>query len=357
MEVPSVGLFCLESSQSLDSKVDAQYQESSSDSGIGQAPQVPVLHLHLYPWQRAVWPGTDVEVASDCASAVTQKLGLEDNAYIAVSLQADCPLHSWMPVLNKHIPEDGSLVNVAAFAEAGDSIVRILQEMETKGELRAVVTQLENVLQDAVTKRVYNLPRSSDCDQETDGSFAANDPASHCSTNALCHYLPVPNIDDAVAHSGSKKNCSNKSLADQTHCASTAAMSDSLNSFAHVAVESSPQVSSQDMSTETTSPSTAARVAKSSNCILPSGTSMVDLSLSHPEHNSVETKLKLLPRHDQSSTSGSGMEMNSLEENCMAAASYNSSEQHCAKANSQAHIAILFSGGVDCTVLAALADR
>lgn len=141
-EVPSMGMFCLKRTPAA------------------EPPTADTFQLQLFPWQGAVWPGTDNALADATTQSLSQQLNLQSCRYIDIMLCSEDAIPSWMPALNKQLPEEPESVReILPDWSDGASPEHILQELEKKGELGNVVHQLLDVLERAVRKRVYNLPR------------------------------------------------------------------------------------------------------------------------------------------------------------------------------------------------------
>ena len=317
--------------------------ESGTHSGTADPNTYPPLILHLYPWQGATWPGTDDDIASDCALTVNEKLHLDLSAYMTVSLHSDQPLSSWMPVLNSEIPDDGSLLDVAASLPEGCDLVQVLQDIERRGELAALVTQLVDVLQKAVVKRVHNLP----CPHHQADSGDHLTTLHACGTNG--------STSDAFGFMSFKNH----------HC------EDFQGGLSTGSLQSAP--TSDSDAPEKKNSSTAVPTSEQSNhvnCVLKDG-SRENVVSDHTNSSvsSSESKKATLPSvlmRDDAKASGSEFcshenklflhsDLSVTKADVVGDLSQKFDHLECQMRPAQ--VAILFSGGVDSTVLAALADR
>jgi hypothetical protein len=117
--------------------------------------------LNLFPWQGATWLGEEDKMETMSQHTFSERLGLAGNRFLSVSMRHDLPIPSWMPVLNCEIPDEAQLQSVTEVMDvAGNSDpTQVLEEIEKKGLLSKLIFQLTDVLQNAVNKRVHNLPR------------------------------------------------------------------------------------------------------------------------------------------------------------------------------------------------------
>ncbi|XP_070195936.1 asparagine synthetase domain-containing protein 1-like isoform X2 [Littorina saxatilis] len=337
-EIPSLGMFCLQSSHPEVSIVDCEdvCADSTLNEKCTDTHTHTALTLHLFPWQGAVWPGTDTEVASDSSRSVAQKLGLDQNAHFTVNLRTDCQLGSWMPVLNMEIPESESLLCDADSLLENPDLLEVLQAIEKTGKFDLLVRQLTDVLQRAVSKRVHNMPRPSQqhpvrCDDRHDGgcfSDGVRNDLSLAVRNDLC--LTSVDGHDGICCSAGVSNDSCLASGDGNPC--QVSHDSSTHSMNHVASQdtmsthSTHRVASQDTKSSFSTNRVVFQDTKSThstNCIVSQDT----------HFSKVESAQKVC--------------VGELTQNVM----------NMGVDTHPAHIAVLFSGGVDSTVLAALADR
>ncbi|KAJ8305594.1 hypothetical protein KUTeg_016139 [Tegillarca granosa] len=134
LEVPSVGLYCVTFPRSCD-----------TDNCK--------LDIHLYPWYRAVWPGTMDKV--DVGSLNDRLYPGYSSSHVTFSLDLDQQVPSQIPVLNKKIPLSESVDRSKEKIDSQKYIQNLIQE---DVNLNLLSDQLIHVLQMAVCKRVYNQP-------------------------------------------------------------------------------------------------------------------------------------------------------------------------------------------------------
>ncbi|KAK7483507.1 hypothetical protein BaRGS_00025306 [Batillaria attramentaria] len=283
-EVPSVGMFCLQPAPPA--------KLSGTDNDLCE------LQLHLFPWQGAVWPGTDIAVAAATPQSVSQQLNLETSQHFSVVLRSEDAIPSWMPALNKQLPDSHSLREVPdSWSDASDP-VHILQEMEKRGELALAAEQLINVLERAVRKRVYNLPRHSKYQPRNDHTkrTATYDGAA-CPVDGLCNVeLSGSQISSLTCNAKPAPQAKENALV----CRGVSEL--------HIGNHSACEKKILDSC-----------CATDEACDQTVGGGEADMAVSHPPNVSTIV--------------GSDSD------------------------NGDAHVAILFSGGVDSSLLAALVDR
>ena len=323
-----MGLFCLESSQHTAHNGNTVHQDFSQSGTADRSASTP-LTLHLYPWQGASWPGTDSDVASDSALTISERLHLDLSTYITVNLHSDLPLRSWMPVLNCEIPDSGGLFDVASSVSEGSDLVQVLQTIEMKGELASLVTQLIDMLQKAVMKRVHNLPRPHHLSDSGDCSMSLHG----CSANS--------STCDAFSFMSLKKQ----------HC------EDFQGSASTRTLELFP-ASDYDISGITNSSVTVPAIEQSDqlNCVLEESVKNLPSDQTNSLVSTSGFKTTALPSVLQrDGTERSGSKFSAAEADV--AGDLSQGVNHLEHQMRPAHVAVLFSGGVDSTVLAALADR
>lgn len=323
-----MGLFCLESSQHTAHDGNTVHQDFSRSGTADHSASTP-LTLHLYPWQGASWPGTDSDVASDSVLTISERLHLDLNTYITVNLHSDLPLWSWMPVLNCEIPDNEGLFDVAGSVSEGCDQVQVLQNIERKGELASLVTQLIDVLQKAVMKRVHNLPRPHHLGDAGECSMSLHGCSASSST---C---------DAFSFMSLKKQ----------HC------EDFQESASAGTLELFP-ASDYDVSGITNLSVTvpASEQSDQLNCVLEESVKNLPSDQTNSLVSTSGFKTNAFPSVPQrDGTERSGSEFSAAEADV--AGDLSEGVNHLEHPMQPAHVAVLFSGGVDSTVLAALADR
>lgn len=153
--------------------------------------------LTLFPWQRAVWPGTLDPVTKDSLSLL---YGSKQPPNIEVVLQEEGAVVSQMPRLNKTIPPDDlSLPPVTEMSHL-QYLQNILKENEF---LQALSAQLTRVLQLAVKTRVENQRKTQSC---MTGKQTLTTHARGCTSRSSCAESAFPSgAKDHVTSCDSEK--------------------------------------------------------------------------------------------------------------------------------------------------------
>ncbi|KAL8586125.1 hypothetical protein ACOMHN_065088 [Nucella lapillus] len=346
-EIPSVGLFCMEVFPSSLKSPNLSCGDST------HSPSHTPFNLRLYPWHRATWPGTQEEVLAD---DVAGKLHLEDNASISVSLYGSQAVRSWMPVINSEIPGDSCLLSVEGIVSGSGDLVQALVEVEKRGHLAELVLQLEKVLERAVKKRVHNLPYP--CHRHTPGNLPGLDAGVHTETH--CDSLARLDIHQPCVRSASSTSHSSNSAVADKHCDSHARV-DIHSGIPQPVLDrvksTTPHSSDSAASENVTSPSNSLSAAQIDHQAV-----VEAMSTNRPSQG--QTQVSQACDGNSLSSPESEREKGSSEEreNCSDISAElqatGDSPGSCKEQKTRAvRVAILFSGGVDSTVLAALADR
>ncbi|XP_050402264.1 asparagine synthetase domain-containing protein 1 [Patella vulgata] len=150
-ELPSIGVFCLDLSEN-----------DPKDSN---------LNLELFPWKDAKWPGTNDCVDND--NILQSNIYPVDYSNIQISIDKTTKINSWIPSLNMEIPSDDFKSVDLNNMTSKEYLHSLLQNSEL---LKKSAEQFVDILEKAVKKRIFNLPRES-------VSHHAQNPCSHLKEN------------------------------------------------------------------------------------------------------------------------------------------------------------------------------
>lgn len=244
---------------------------------------LPSLLLHLFPWKESLWPGTRDPVAVSSPGVFAEKCNIK--THIAVRLHQDEPLESWMPSLNKQIPDDSCLFGISEKVFESSNLCEMIEAIERKSPgIVTAASLLLNALEKAVKTRVNNLPRPHRHYNEAANNAGRLKPVSGFEPN----------------DGGSCKDCLKKYL---------------------------------------------------------SYTSLMDTGQNHGQTN--ESKISMTGENADADVSNT----NKFKCSCTMLTRTHDINALCnvsgdfVPENKPAHVAILFSGGIDSTVIAALADQ
>ena len=112
--------------------------------------------MELFPWKDAIWPGTEVRLLSQSVCNVAEMLCLTKNMYISFNVCCKMYLHSRLPELNSLLPQD-DLLPFDSNCEASNALSQ-LESVLQDPVMESVVAELMCLLKDAVEVHVANLP-------------------------------------------------------------------------------------------------------------------------------------------------------------------------------------------------------
>lgn len=122
------------------------------DPNVAACHEILPIELNIFPWQRALWPGTASSVADSSSP-------LNISSHLTVKIHSEEAVPSWMPVLNKLYPDEGRDFDYLTTA-TNTAGLEILKEIRSVNkDMVILANKLLDILEKAVKKRVFNLPR------------------------------------------------------------------------------------------------------------------------------------------------------------------------------------------------------
>ena len=280
--------------------------------------------MTLYPWPGAVWPGTRDLIALTNTDDLLQCL-YPNSTYINIHMDTSISFSTWMPKLNTELPPSDWTIPLydPDVTNNEQSMREYLQNVIEKSEVfTKAAGQLLYLLQAAVKIRSFNLPRRK-CYRisQTNTKICSTDPEI---TDRFRECFNVRDMTNTQTYN--KRYNESTSVIDSRqvslnsgHCRTNVGPSDKLSGV--IAVDGT---NASKTNNESNSVIASAQGFVTSKCV--ADFDNYDMALTNTECQGCD--------------------------NCDPA-----SELCPLEESQQSNVAILFSGGIDSTIIAALADR